>query len=843
VKIRLKLTLVLLVLSTTLNAVQILSQTPGRIALIDVLDSLEQKFDVKFSYVDNDIQGLYIKKIPNCSKFEPCIQALEGLTNLNFQILNERFISISKINNNPRPFCAIVLDGATKQVLEGATILINHRLLLTDRNGRFTIDKVQLADTVTIQYLGYRPKKVALQQLLNQDCTEIRLSPLIPILNEVTVANFLIKGIDKKVDGSLSINLLETEILPGLTEPDVLHTIKQLPGIQSINEKVSDINVRGGTNDQNLVLWEGVKMYKTGHFFGLISAFNPYLTEKVTLIKNGGSAKYNEGVSSIIDIATFDEVNEKLEIGAGFNMINGDIYLKAPISKKVGIHLSARRSFAELVNSPTFSNYFDRAFRDTDVAQFASGTDTLSTDQNFYFYDYSAKLLYDISSRDKLRVSFLKVFNQINYEEIGSVANVAESKTSELQQFNIATTVKYEREWSDMVTSNLSIDLSSYDLKSLNFDIPNDQRFIQENQVLDISIKSSINWVLSDQFRLKTGYQFNEIGITNLDDVNNPDFRKFIKEVLLIHGQFTEIGYTSNNGNTLGRVGLRINYFEKFNKLRFEPRISVNQLITDNITLELLAETKSQVTTQVIDFQTDFLGVEKRRWFLVNDDDIPIVTSGQLSLGTHYKRNNILLSVEGYLKQVEGIITSSQGFQNQLEFTRTAGGYTSRGVDVLLNNRIGNINLWTNYSYSTNIYKFNALIKAIFPNNLDIRHSGNLGVSYQNNGLALSVGLNYHSRRPITQPDEILPIVNGSINYQEPNSSRAGYYLRPDFSVKYNFKIGENLKAQIGGSVWNFTNQRNIINRYYLINQAQEIQTVDELALGITPNIMMRISL
>jgi hypothetical protein len=331
--------------------------------------------------------------------------------------------------------------------------------------------------------------------------------------------------------------------------------------------------------------------------------------------------------------------------------------------------------------------------------------------------------------------------------------------------------------------------------------------------------------------------------VSNLDDLNNPDFRRFIKEVLIVHAQFTELGYTSSTGNTIGRLGLRITYFDKFNKLRFEPRLAINQVISDHITLELLAEAKSQTTTQIVDFQTDFLGVEKRRWILVNEQEVPIVTSGQLSLGAHYKKNNLLLSAEGYLKKVDGIITSSQGFQNQLEFVNSIGGYTSRGIDVLLNNRISNFNLWTSYSYSVNTYDFGFLNPNNFPNNLDIRHSATLGLSYNLQRFELSTGLNYRSGRPNTEPDNVAPILNGEINYEPPNTSRIGNYLRPDISAKYNFKIGEQLNAQIGGSLWNFSNQNNIVNRYYILNESEAIQEVDERGLGITPNLMLRITL
>jgi hypothetical protein len=68
-------------------------------------------------------------------------------------------------------------------------------------------------------------------------------------------------------------------------EPDILQSIQALPGVESTNESIANINVRGGTNDQNLMIWDNIKMYHSGHFFGLISAYNPNLTDKVIVKK------------------------------------------------------------------------------------------------------------------------------------------------------------------------------------------------------------------------------------------------------------------------------------------------------------------------------------------------------------------------------------------------------------------------------------------------------------------------------------------------------------------------------------------------------------------------------
>jgi len=131
--------------------------------------------------------------------------------------------------------------------------------------------------------------------------------------------------------------------LPGLTEPDVLQSIQLLPGVQSPTETAAGIYIRGGTPDQNLVLWDGIKIYHSGHFFGTISAFNPYITEDVKLYKSGTKARYGNRISGVIDITSDYDIPEKIEGGFGSNMTHADAYLSATIGKSSAVIISARR--------------------------------------------------------------------------------------------------------------------------------------------------------------------------------------------------------------------------------------------------------------------------------------------------------------------------------------------------------------------------------------------------------------------------------------------------------------------------------------------------------------------
>lgn len=807
-----------------------------------ILQLLEERFEITFTYIDENVEGITLIAPPAGFDLESSLQYLQENTDLLFQQLDNRFVAISKPVSAVWEICGFVRDSETGEAITGAAIMSTREMTVSDDKGYFKISNLSQGDSVIIRFLGYEITGMQVSELVDVPCKAVYLTQNITALREVVVTNYITEGINKRTDGSFDINTATVGILPGLTDPDVLYTIQALPGIQSINETVSDINVRGGTNDQNLVLWDGIRMYLSGHFFGLISAFNPYLTEKVALIKNGTTAFLGDGVSSTIDIRPENQLTTGFSGGAGVNLINGDAFARIPLSERAAIHVSGRRSIADALETPTYDQYFERAFIGTEVTGFASGTDTVVTvDENFYFYDMSFKFLYDITPRDKLRISFLNVFNDIEYQENELINNVAESRTSGLEQHNLATGINYRRLWNDKLSTQAQLYLSWYELSAINFDIPNNQRLIQENEVLDTGLKLNASLDLHRNISLSGGYQFFEVGISNLEDINNPTFRRSIKNVLRTQAVFAESNYSSASSATNIRMGIRGNIWQKFGKVIIEPRLTISQKFLDYFSLEVLGEMKSQTTTQIIDFQTDFLGVEKRRWVLSNDDDIPVIESKQLSAGIHYNKNDLLLTIEGYVKQVEGITSSSQGFQNQFQFLRAPGSYEASGIDFLINKKFDRFNSWLSYSLADNTFQFDEFIPPSFPNNLEINHTLTIGTSYQNRHLHVSAGLNWHTGRPFTEPDEENSIVDNNINYEFPNSTRLRDYLRVDLSARYNFTLTRDVKAQLGASLWNLFNRKNIVNAYYRMNRNSQPDLVEQFSLGVTPNFMFRI--
>ena len=661
-------------------------------------------------------------------------------------------------------------------------------------------------------------------------------------LEEVIISNYLTTGIMKFNDGSITIKPESFGILPGLIEPDVLQTIQALPGVLSTDETVSNINIRGGTHDQNLLLWDGIKMYQSGHFFGLISAFNPYTTKRINVYKNGTSAKYGDGISSVIDMQLPNEIDNEFKAGLGFNLINVDGFAKIPLSNKTELQISSRRSVTDLILTPTYDQYFKRIFQDSDLTN--ENRNSISQNEQFYFYDINVKFLYDITANDRIRIHFLNVNNKLNYDERSTINDRNEAFNSKLSQQNLATGITYTKDWNKTLSTSSQIYVSNYDLDATNYDITNNQRLRQENEVYDGAAKMDINYAPNHRLKINGGYQFTEVGISNLEDVNNPAFRSYIKEVIRSHAIYAETGLLSNNAKTNLKIGGRLNYLPKFDMLIAEPRLSFSQRFLNDFRIEILGEFKSQTTTQIIDLQNDFLGIEKRRWILSNNKDIPVLKSKQVSAGIHYNKNKLLISAETYIKKVEGITTRSQGFQNQYQFINKIGSYEIKGIDLLLNKQFNDIvSAWVSYSFSTNNYTFDDLNNGKkFPNNADIRHAIDFAGTFTHNNFKFAMGLNWHSGKPTTLTDASDDPNDNEITYSNPNSSNLKDYLRADCSATYSFNISDGSNAVIGASIWNFFNKKNIINAYYSLNDENEVVKIENQSLGITPNVSLRIN-
>ncbi|WP_222984865.1 TonB-dependent receptor [Flagellimonas meishanensis] len=820
-------------------------------SLISYVKELEDNFNVKFSYLNEDLEGISLTVPNNLVALEDILRYLENEFHITIEKLSDRYYALSK--DSSVTICGFVLDNFAENTIPGATleVLGTNTALITDEDGSFTVVDAPRNGSLRIRYLGYTTKIIKVEDLLDGGgCSKILLAQQYEKLNEVIVYKFLTTGIIKERDASITLNTADFGILPGLIEPDILQTVQALPGIESIDETVSDINVRGGTNDQNLILWNGIKMYQSGHFFGLISAFNPYLTDKVTVIKNGTSAAFGDGVSSVIQMETNNQVPDYFSGGAGLNLISGDVFGQIPVGEKMGLQFSARRSTTDFLNTPTYNNFFDRAFQDSEVTNQnnVSVDDDILRQENFFFYDFTGKLLYDINADQKLRLNFISIANNLDYLETNEVNN--ETTISILEQNNFSIGGQWLSNWTDRFSSHLNVYYSKYNLDAQSIFANQVQTLNQKNIVDERAVKLDSQYEILQNLGWRNGFQYIETGIVNRAFVSQPNFDTNTKGVIRIYAPYSEIAYTSFENRFIAKIGGRFNFIENldtFSKFLLEPRLNLNFRLANHLRAEVLGEFKSQTTNQVIDLEQNFLGIEKRRWILSNDDTLPITKSKQGSVGINYEKNDLYLGLEGFYKRVDGISTRTQGFQNQNQFSGEIGSYDVKGVEFLINKQGDNYSTWFSYTFNKNDYTFDSIVPSSFPNNLDIRHTLTFAGTYTYGNLKLSVGVNYRTGRPITEPlpgDEALDtsVFPTRINYQAPNSSRLPDYFRADASAVYKFNLSSRILANAGISLLNITNRKNTLNQYYRIGDDEQIETVQNISLGLTPNVSFRVS-
>jgi hypothetical protein len=808
------------------------------ISLKQAILELETTFGYTFNYTEETVENYTVHPLNPSFSFAEIIASLQEQTSLLFKILNNKLVSIATQEN--LFICGYVKDTETQKLIALATVQGRINSIVTDENGYFIMEVSAKNEMITIRYLGYKTTSTAATAFTLHNCATYFISAQTEQLNAVLLSSYLVQGISKMNNGALQVDFDDFSALPGLIETDVLQTVQALPGIQSTNETVSNINIRGGTNGQNLVLWDDIKMYQTGHFFGLISAFNPQITQRVTVQKNGTSATSTDGVSGSIKMETDKQINQKLSGSLGANLVDANVFLDIPLGTTSSLQLGGRKSLSDLVATPTYDAYFARISQDTEVESNVGNVS--NTDRSFDFYDISVRLLYEISERDKLRVNFLYIDNILAFNENAILNENPTSRESSLAQNSLGAGILWQREWNENLNTSFQIYESDYNLRAINANILDEQRFLQENSVSETGVKALANLGLQETQSLTFGYEFIESKVTNLDDVDVPLVRTLIAEVVRAHSAFGQYTFQSENKNSMLIAGFRYNYLDKFQESILEPRLRFTQQFLDYFSVEVSGEFKHQITSQIVTFQNDFLGIEKRRWQLSNNNSIPIIKSKQTSLGLNFSNKGWLLSVEGYYKYVDGITTQEQGFQNQFEFIKTSGSYTVTGADVLFRKRLKDISFWLSYSFMNNEYTFENLSATPFPSNYDIPHSVTFGTTYVYDALKVTAGLNWRSGNPTTRPVDGDEIVNGAINYDAPNSNRFADYLRVDSSALYILTVG-NTTIEAGVSVWNLLNQTNTISNFYRINEEGNVIENTQNSLCLTPNALLRVTL
>jgi hypothetical protein len=522
----------------------------------------------------------------------------------------------------------------------------------------------------------------------------------------------------------------------------------------------------------------------------------------------------------------------------GINLLNADLFLDVPLSEKSSVQIAARKSTDELLRTPTYETYFDRVTQDTEAQNNVENVS--NSNQEFDFYDTSLRWLYKPSDKDEIRLNFILINNELNFDETAVLNGKLETRTSNVSQNSIAGGINYKRTWNSNLSSTLHIYNTDYKLQAINVNVLAEQRYLQENTVSETAIKLE-NLYHLNVWKFMLGYNFVETEVVNLNDIDLPRFVRRDEEVLREHAAFGQAWYNDSNIGLSIRGGIRANYLTKFETLIIEPRLGILKTIGNHIEVEALGEFKHQNVSQIVNFQNDFLGIEKRRWQPTDNDSIPILKSKQASLGVLYKNKGWLIDARVYYKHVDGISTQSQSFTTKYEKEKEKGSYDALGFECLFRKNFNNFSNWLSYSYITNTYTFDALEDVEFPSNFDITHSISVGSTFSNEHWNISAGLNYRTGKPTSKPVLGNEVVDDNVNFDQANANRLQDYLRIDASALYKFKLSNTLRSEIGASIWNISNRENAINNYYRINENNDVNKFTRFSLGLTTNAVLRI--
>ncbi|WP_299216079.1 TonB-dependent receptor [uncultured Aquimarina sp.] len=829
-----------------------------------ILKVLEKTYEIKFSFNPEIIKSERIS-VSAKDSLEKILQKIQSQTSIFFQKINNRYYVIRKKNKEGRiSICGYLLDNSTKKPLVEAFVNNENqsKSVISDADGYFQLFLSEPNDTINIRFLGYKNQQFIAKDLEKKDCIKIFLSEDDFQLDEVLITEYVTSGISRQgASSAININPSKLGILPRLVEPDVLQTLQFLPGVQSPTETASALHIRGGTPDHNLILWDGIKMYSTGHFFDLLSIFNPYITENIKLFRSSTEAKYGNRISGVVDIESKNEIPKDFGFGVGFNMTTVDAYIEAPIDEGFGVVISARRSFTDLLETSTFRSYSDRAFQSIRffIDNQKLDQETVENENVFYFTDLTVKGIFKISNDEKFTISSIFTNNNLNYtlnikNILGFSEPFDENQKDDLEFVNQGINMKWEKKWSPHFSHSTNIYFSNYEFDynglresraSIDGFLFFENNIVEKNTIRDAGGSIHGNWSINPKHSFTSGYDFSNNDVAYNADYSADDVSFDESDNNMTHAIFGEYKFNSNEKLKIS-AGIRGNYFSVLEKTYWEPRINLEVNLSKNIITKLSAERRNQVISQISNYLPNDFNLDNQIWLLADSEFVSMLASDQVSGGFTINKSDWYIDIEGYYKSIDGLTSFANGFNGVLALE--TGESEVLGLDILIKKRIRDYRTWISYSLTDQDFKFTNVNEGeSFPGNFDIGHYLSWIHSYQWNNFEFSLGWTIRTGRPftpaqgITETDEFL-----FIDYGEINSERLDAYHRLDFSASYKFNFSKNdtWRSKIGFSLFNLYDKENILNRTYDIkfdNDSYLLQEVNTFSSGITPNVSFRI--
>lgn len=702
-----------------------------------------------------------------------------------------------------------IYDYSSGEVLIGATVFDKKNKAGTSSNeyGFYSLS-VPWNDTIQLEvsFVGYRPAVFKIHQQKTQH--DFRLIPGVSI-NEVTVSAYKENSIVRRNEtGTTYLSMKDIKTLPNLFgEVDLIKAFQLTPGVQSGGEAKSNLYVRGGSPDQNLILLDDVPLYYVAHFGGFFSVFNADAINDVKLTKGGFPARYGSRLSSVLDVR-MKEGNMQNQIVQGtIGLLSSKVAVEGPLIKdKSSFIVSARKSVL-----PFFK--------------------LMGTDLSYNFYDLNAKLNYRLSDRNKIFISFYSGHDilKINDRNSQSKRTTGTSWGNNLYSFRWNSIIS-EKLFGNVTLSNTGYryrNLARYRIKS-NTESKNMLNTMNTG-INDIILKTDFNYLVTPAFGIKFGT--NSIGhkfIPNdeyyyLSDGNG----KTINETYISKETALENAVYMENELKLKKfsanLGARLSSYstEGHDFYALEPRLILNLLLHENLSLKYSFSRMNQYVHLLTYSGT---GVPSDYWMPANETVRP-EGSVQNSLGfaKSFFDNSYELTIEAYHKTLNNLITfipgeslmgSLDNWENVVEKDGTGLNY---GIELFFQKMAGKTTGWIGATLAKAERTFGNINNGQpYPFDYDRLLDLNIAANHRfTEKITASFTWNYGTGYPVTLAFERYNIHGADILiYGDKNSFRMNEYHQLDIAFNFNRKTdwGERTWTV---SIYNVYNRQNPYYYYY----------------------------
>jgi ferric enterobactin receptor len=869
-----------LFLLALLFASSVFGQTTGSfhfqdVPLSDALLSVSRRFGANIAFDAKKLGQEKVSLTVEGKNIDDVLKKLLAKTDYNFLLKHGTYLIIPGKQNTKyeRPAYAnqltgVIVDYHTNENLPYAYVMaVNENISQpTSMNGSFSLKNLNNPVRLKISYLGYQTLDTLLYLSDTLKGKTFKLLHKAQMIETVNIKAQKLEMISSGVSaGHTSINPASFVNLPNNGETDVFRTLQLMPGI-SFSESSADLNIRGGTADQNLVLLDGFTLYNLDHFFGTFSSINPNFVKDIQVYKGGFEARYGERVSGIIDITGKNGNQLRPTVYGGLNLLSGNLGVELPIGKKITLIAVARQNYNDYYSSFLSNNIYAQRFGKGKAAPQSSTTEITP---EYRFSDFNTKLTYSISDLEKISFSAYGGTDRVDNSNSIADKRFSASTTDVSRWKNYGASGVWVKQWKDGYFSNFQLSASGYtndyyNLTKISRDpkltdpdqyLPADENIFstkEENTLNDISVffKNSVQLNANNRIELGILSRYNYLNYTKASDTQYiyNDFKQSSwLNTLYVHEEFTP-------GMSLTiRPGMRLSYYGRTRKTYAEPRLAANLKMGNHLLWKMSAGRYAQFVSKISN--EDQYGYNRDFWVLADEQFHPVLMSNHFIAGANYTNKAFSFDFEFYYKNVSGleIYQSVSPYVKNVDFKKyfpkepgisdlppsafINGKGVVKGMDILAKYEGKAFTSWISYTLSKSTQKFLLINNGNeIPAPNDQRHKFNFvnmaSCKKWNFSFVYTYasGLSYFTG---SQPAPNMPTIRTYSSLPD--------FHRVDISANYDLRLGK-VVLKIGGSVINLLNRTNY-NQIYQRNFDFESTKFGEAVLirsqTITPNLFI----